>query len=151
MSLIARVISATLCNSLRWSRSRCNFWDVRWPVGITDSVNIGGYQWSRLLRPFCSWREGLILKWWHSQDSGQWILQNDGRPRGCWFLGRSVLKNSWVMFSERSPAWRNLFVCLWEFLMRWDMCLSPGVGQKLTTTRIKKILTSILSYGVINW
>jgi len=37
MSLIVGMISVTLCNSLRWSRSYCNVWNLRWPGGVTDS------------------------------------------------------------------------------------------------------------------
>ena len=61
------VISAIFCNNLRWSRSCCNVWNVRWPGSVTYSMNVDGYQWGRLLRPSCSWQEGLILKWRRSR------------------------------------------------------------------------------------
>jgi len=84
MLLIATVISATFCNILRWSRSCCNVWNVGWPGDVTDSMNVGGYQWNLLLRLSCSWTEGLILEWQCSQK--------EERPRGSGFFGRmSVL------------------------------------------------------------
>ena len=57
MSLIAGVISTTFYNTMRWNKSCCNVWNMRWPDSVTDSMNIGGYQWGQLLRPSCSWQE----------------------------------------------------------------------------------------------
>jgi len=42
--------------------------------------------------------------------------------------------SSWVMFFREKLCLAYTVVCLWEFLMRWDMCLDPSVSQKLITT-----------------
>jgi len=78
MPLIAGVISTIFCNSLLWSRSYCNTWNVRWPGGVTNSMNVGGYQRGRLLRPSYSGRERLISGW---RCSGK-----EERPLGRRFL-----------------------------------------------------------------
>ena len=84
MSFITRVISLTFYNSLHWNRSCCNVWNMRWPGGATDSMNVDGYQRSWLLRSSCSGWKLLISGWWYSQ----WILQKEKCHRGRRFLRR---------------------------------------------------------------
>jgi len=124
MPLIARVISATLCISLRWSRSCCNIWNVRWPDSVTNSS-----QWGQLLRSslLVTGRIDLgVATLLEGVTSEKWIPQKDECHWGSGFLRRmSVLGTSWAMFLEKLCLVYPI-VCLREFLMRWDTCLDPS-------------------------
>ena len=50
MPMIEGVIPAILCNSLHWSRSCRNVWNVKWPGNVSDSMGVGEYHGSCLLR-----------------------------------------------------------------------------------------------------
>ena len=125
MPMIAGVIPTILYNSLHWSKSCCNVWNVRWTNGVINSLNVGGNQWDWLLWPSCSGRKEMISGRWCSRKECPWRHDfseegvSSGKTRRC----------SWGVFCFAFPV-----AYLQKFLMGWDRCLNVGVGQKLPTT-----------------
>ena len=122
MPLIAWVISAIFYNSLCWSRSCYNIWNVRWRGGVKDSMNVGGYQWGKLIVTVLLEMEridlGVATLSEGGASSGQWIPRKDECPRGHWFLERSIFGNSWRCSSGRSSTWCTLLSVFESFW--WD-------------------------------
>ena len=129
-------ISATLFNSMRYSRGRCNIWNIGRSDGVKNSINISGYQWSRLQLSHCSGRKNrpgeAILP--EGASSGQLFSQEEKRSReqldGA--LQRGV-RTAYLVIRRR------------EVLIRRNMCPDLSVDQKLTTT------TTILLYPLLTW
>ena len=121
--LIVKVISVKFYKSLRWSRSHCNVWNVRWSDGVTDSMNVGGYQWGRLLRQSCWGHEGLILE--------RRCSRKEERPRGSGFLGRMSVFGA-VDSSEKRVSSGKIRRCSQgETLLGISCCLSSGVSDEM--------------------
>ena len=150
MSLVTRVISATFWNSLRWNRSFCNDWNVRWPSGVTDYMNVGQYRgigcFGRLTQ------DKNDLSWW-------WRSQNEEFTRGSGFLERMSILGA-INFSEGGISSRMLgdtlreklclayhVVCLHEFLMRRDTCLDPNPDQNWPLHYPRVIYTRIPTWA----
>jgi len=129
-----RSVVAAVCSGLilEWGRSQK---EERY------FMNVGGYQWGRVLQPSCS---GLILEWRHSRK--------EEHPRGSGFLGRmSVLEaidssegevssGSFIPWKEQCPQKQLDDVRGVPYCLSSNTCLDPGARQKLTTTVCRTLL-----------
>ena len=149
MPMIEVVIPAILCNNLHWS-SCCNVWNVEWAGSISDSMGVGEYHGSCLLR--LSWLVGrtdfrrmntlrtinsLGRREWSRECSGCCSSENHSGdfPYEC--LREILMAKTHILIL----AW----VRIWPLHMLPPLPLSPGSEGK---SGAERVCSSSKSWGV---